>query len=299
MISVIIPCYNCEATINRAVDSVFSQSHQNWELILVDNNSSDNTLDLLQNIRDNNRKKSIKVLQQVKKGANAARNLGLSNAVGRYVQFLDADDELYSDKLLHNYEQLSESKNDFIAGRAMIEEIKSGKKIQKERKLYEEDAWIALGTSRLGITSANFWSMKCLTFINGFDEELTSSQEYDLMFRLLKNGFKCSFSSYLGVIIHKSPNSISKSTDPEKFINILNKRIELRNSVKKYLVSQDALTQKRRYEIDKYIYFEVEGNKHLDETWGNSNLKELNFSLSNKDLIIHRIKRTIKIITAG
>ena len=92
MISVIIPCFNSEEYITRAIESILKQSYTNYEIILVNNNSTDNTYNILQEYA---KKKAglVNVFNEYKKGAPAARNKGLSEAKGEWIQFLDADDE--------------------------------------------------------------------------------------------------------------------------------------------------------------------------------------------------------------
>lgn len=96
LISIIIPTYNSSAYILDTLNNVFAQSYTNIEVIVVDNNSTDDTEILLQNYIND---KSIIYLKQPKKGASAARNLGLQHANGNYIQFLDADDLLHANKL--------------------------------------------------------------------------------------------------------------------------------------------------------------------------------------------------------
>lgn len=94
-ISVIIPCYNQGKYIDEAVDSVLNQTYQNFEIIIVDDGSTDNyTRGLLENFK----KPKTKVYRTENKGASSARNYGFRKANGEYIQFLDADDFLDSKK---------------------------------------------------------------------------------------------------------------------------------------------------------------------------------------------------------
>ena len=87
-ISVIMPVYNGERFIVDAIDSLLSQTQQDWELIVVDDGSSDNTPSLLQRYTE----PRISVVRQQNQGEAEARNAGLARATGEYVAFLDADD---------------------------------------------------------------------------------------------------------------------------------------------------------------------------------------------------------------
>lgn len=107
--SVVIPLYNKEKFIGRAINSVLNQTIQNFELIIVDDGSTDNSLNLVKAYDDNR----IRLISQENQGVSIARNTGILNAKADYIAFLDADDEWLLD-FLETIEQLI---NDFpLAG---------------------------------------------------------------------------------------------------------------------------------------------------------------------------------------
>ena len=92
-ISVIIPVYNSEAYIGQCVQSLISQTYQNWEALLIDDGSTDHSLEICENLsRADGR---FKVFHQENKGVSAARNYGLDHAGEEYVAFLDSDDAIH------------------------------------------------------------------------------------------------------------------------------------------------------------------------------------------------------------
>ncbi len=91
LVSVIIPIYNTEKYIKRAVDSVLRQTYQNFEVLLINDGSSDGSSCICENL--SNLDKRIRYFYQKNQGVSAARNLGLKNAKGDYILFLDSDDE--------------------------------------------------------------------------------------------------------------------------------------------------------------------------------------------------------------
>jgi glycosyltransferase involved in cell wall biosynthesis len=97
LISVIIPCYNYGAYIRDAIDSVRGQTYQNWEMLLVDDGSKDNTAAIAQEYVAQDAR--ISYHYQANRGLSAARNTGLGLAKGEYVQLLDADDYIAPEKL--------------------------------------------------------------------------------------------------------------------------------------------------------------------------------------------------------
>lgn len=97
MISVIIPAYNAARTVRRCIQSVLDQTYTEWEMIIVDDGSKDDTLDICQSY-DNSR---IRVLHKENGGVSSARNMGLKFAQGDYIAFIDSDDFIESDYLQH------------------------------------------------------------------------------------------------------------------------------------------------------------------------------------------------------
>lgn len=112
-ISLIIPCYNCEKTIKRCLDSVFSQDYKNLEVLVINDGSTDNTLELLSSYAQAH--ENLKIFDRPNKGVSSARNLGLREATGDYIEFLDSDDNfLYPDVLTRLVEKMESSKADMV-----------------------------------------------------------------------------------------------------------------------------------------------------------------------------------------
>jgi len=110
--SVIVPVHNREKLIEKALTSIFNQTFQNFELIVVDDGSTDNTLVQLERYKD-----KAKILSQPNQGPGAARNLGAAEAQGKYIVFLDSDD-LWFPWTLDTYHQVIEASEQpsFLAG---------------------------------------------------------------------------------------------------------------------------------------------------------------------------------------
>ena len=186
-VSIIIPAYNVEKYLEECVHSALAQTYESIkEIIIVDNNSTDNTLQIAEKLKSKHSEK-IKVFQQKKQGANAARNMGLKNSTGDWIQFLDADDLLLPGKIKHQAEIIKEKKDkepSFIISAT----IKAAHHKIYRTNVKEDNPFFNLllsGEGRAGNTCANLWNRKLLDKINGFDETLPSSQEMDLMFRML------------------------------------------------------------------------------------------------------------------
>ena len=105
MVSVIIPSYNHERYLPRAIDSVINQSYANFEIIVVDDGSTDKTKKVCL------RYPSVKYIYQPNAGLSAARNNGISNSSGEYFIFLDADDWLLENAIISNLDLLTPNNN--------------------------------------------------------------------------------------------------------------------------------------------------------------------------------------------
>lgn len=98
LVSIITPSYNCAKFIGETIDSILSQNYQNWELIITDDCSTDNSRDIIREYC--NRDKRIKLLQlSQNSGAGIARNNSIKEASGRFIAFCDSDDRWYPEKL--------------------------------------------------------------------------------------------------------------------------------------------------------------------------------------------------------
>lgn len=112
-ISVIIPVYNRANIVKRTLDSVLNQSHRPIHLILVDNNSTDNTMCILQDYKSKHEKDDFKITVTIeqKKGAAAARNCGLEIAKSEWIMFFDSDDVMDNYLIARYVQEINHAKN--------------------------------------------------------------------------------------------------------------------------------------------------------------------------------------------
>ncbi|MBO4745991.1 MAG: TDP-N-acetylfucosamine:lipid II N-acetylfucosaminyltransferase [Alphaproteobacteria bacterium] len=118
-ISVIIPCYNASSFLEECLVSVQQQTLQDIELVCVDDKSSDNTVDILKSFADKDQRIKI-ITKNTNEGAGKARNLGIDNATGDYVVFMDPDDYYPDDKVLEKLYTAVCENNVKIAGGNLI-----------------------------------------------------------------------------------------------------------------------------------------------------------------------------------
>jgi glycosyltransferase involved in cell wall biosynthesis len=204
-ISVIIPCFNVERYVERAIASVFAQTHQDLQVIAVDDGSSDGTPALLNELAERHAGK-LTVVEQTNQGACAARNAGLALADSTYLQFLDADDVLLPEKLSH---QLRTAELNgwpaLLIGSSRIVDP-NGNTLRTVVQLPgDRDPWMDLMSHGLNITSTNLWKCDDVRAAGGWSEGLGSSQEYDLMFRMLQRGARAVHDAVVLTEIHQRP----------------------------------------------------------------------------------------------
>lgn len=179
--TVIIPTFNREKTIDKCLDSVFNQSFLNFEVIVIDDHSSDNTLNYLSKITD----QRLRVFSnQRKKGACGARNTGAMNANGNWLAFLDSDDLWEKNKLQKIFNVVSKLKSGccysgyFRIRNGRKESIIDGFSGSHLPALYVKN--IVRGISLFVVDKVSFWR------VGGFDEDFESKQDLDLYIRLAK-----------------------------------------------------------------------------------------------------------------
>jgi len=105
-VSVVLPVYNRESVVKRAIDSVLNQSYSSLELLVVDDGSTDGTVERVRSVSD---ERLRLIVHPKNRGANAARNTGIEAATGRYVAFMDSDDRWYRRKLERQVVRMQET----------------------------------------------------------------------------------------------------------------------------------------------------------------------------------------------
>lgn len=190
LISVIIPAYNCEKTIQSTIKSVLEQSHTNLELIVVDDGSKDSTLERINELQDTR----IKVLSQPNQGVAASRNNGVKAAMGDYIAFLDSDDLWTSDKLASQLEAL-QSTSDAGLAYSWVDWIDQSDVFQRHGShvLANGDVFERLLLRNFIDNGSNILVKRIvLEDIGEFDSSLIPSEDWDISLRIAqKYSFIC------------------------------------------------------------------------------------------------------------
>lgn len=137
LVSVIMPAYNAEKFIGHAIDSVLIQTYQNWELLVVDDESTDRTASIVKSYAEKDTR--IQYHWQKNGRQGNARNRGIKNAKGSLLAFLDADDLWVADKLENQVDQIRNQDVDLVFGYSFLLEngIRTEKKIGRGSGKYQ------------------------------------------------------------------------------------------------------------------------------------------------------------------
>lgn len=188
-VSVIIPSYGRPEFLQKSIQSVLSQSFQDWELIVVDDNgvgsvSQVQTQTLLNEYRDDPRIHYH--IQEENRGGSAARNIGWKSSSGEFICFLDNDDEFYPEKLKAQVQSLERTGLKMTVCR--FDSFKNGKKVRTSPKVPEMESYLipfALGKINFASGSTLMISKSLLEKVDGYDETFRRKQDVELMIRLL------------------------------------------------------------------------------------------------------------------
>lgn len=182
LISVIMPCYNAERFVAAAVDSVLTQTHPNVELIVIDDGSTDGSLDILRKYGQR-----LRLLTQANQGPYPARNLGLRDAAGELVAFLDADDWWSPDCLAKLYQGLvihPECALAYCGWQHVGAANRSNDPfVPRDYEVPEKLEQLLRGGSPWPIHAA-LVRRSAIEQIGGFREDLSTSLDYELWLRL-------------------------------------------------------------------------------------------------------------------
>lgn len=207
-ISIITPVYNAAKYLDKTYHSVISQLHKDWEWILIDDRSIDDSWSILKSFKEIDQR--IKIFQNpTNSGPSFSRNFGLNNAAGEYIAFLDADDEWFPEKLGRQLEfmiknKLNSSCHPYLA---MDESGKVIKTIDVPPKATKNDlqAFNPLATSFMMVKKEAIGSLR-------FDLSLRRRQDWIFWFHLLEKSGDClSLTETLGKYRKDSQHSISKN----------------------------------------------------------------------------------------
>jgi len=238
-VSAVVPVYNAATTLERAINSLLIQPEIN-EIFIVDDGSTDGSYGLVLDIE--RRYDLVTVLthpNHSNRGASASRNLGLKFCTNEWIQFLDADDELLEFKVSSQLNLINNNTH-LVVGSSYVH---SKNRIIRRSPLTEPYSGVLCG--KLGDTCSNLWNRFTINKVGGWNELLINTQEYDLMFRILKEfpNVQYSFIPLTNIYYQASSITFSSFFKFEKSEN----QIMLKNSIRDFLIKHNKFTIKREF----------------------------------------------------
>src|SRR5262245_32530445 len=197
LVSILIPCYNAERWISQAIESALSQTWAEKEIIVVDDGSTDCSLDVIRQFDGR-----IHWEAGPNRGGNVARNRLLELACGEWVQYLDADDYLLPHKITQQMKFIARRADlDVVFGPATLENW-SERSIQREALPISEphDHWILLASWGLPQTGAPLWRRQAIVDVGGWKHDQPCCQEHELYLRLLTGGKRFAYCPTNGAV---------------------------------------------------------------------------------------------------
>ncbi len=249
-ISVVIPAYNSEDTISETIESVLEQTFSNFELIIVNDGSTDKTLEIISRFLD----ERIKVISQENSGPQRSRNVGAKNAQGKYIAFLDADDLWTANKLELQFKALENNLKASVvySWTNVIDQngqfSRRGGRCKRKGNVFFD----LLLSNFLESGSNPLIRLDAIENIGGFDERIVAAQDWDLYIKLAeKYSFECI--PEVQVLYRKRLDSKSWSK------NIKRQEEGLLQILRKHISSNKELEKYRKYFMlnsYKYLLFE-------------------------------------------
>jgi glycosyltransferase involved in cell wall biosynthesis len=252
--SIITPVYNREDTISKAITSVLEQTFVDFEMLIIDDGSTDATLEVVQSFFDNR----IKILKTPKNGgAAAARNIGIQAANGNYISFLDSDDFYQPDFLQESFDILEKSscKIGFMWTGLLWNEKDNIKKEFWKPKFNTSSYITFLNSLHIGTNSGITIKRKVFEICGYFDENLKAAEDTDFFLRITQQ-FDYTFSSkYLITINRDGKDRLSKDfkKNAEAYMVIFPKH--------RHIIDSSKLLQKKYYYKMMWLSFYLPNKK--------------------------------------
>ena len=225
-ISVVIPVYNGERTIEETIASVLAQTFTDFELIIINDGSQDNTVEVIQKIIQETADPRIKLYSYSNAGLAASRNRGITKAEGEYISFLDADDLWTKDKLASQYQALQTYPQAAVAysGTDWIDEAGNFLKHSSPPSISGDIYGVLLLSNIVGSGSNALIKRDVLSITGGFDESLKASEDWDFLIRLAAK-YQFIRIDAPQILYRQSPNSMSSklSYQEQETIKVIRK----------------------------------------------------------------------------
>lgn len=262
LVSIVVPAYNCEKTIERCVSSITKQTYKSIEIIIIDDGSEDGTYACIQSIAKSDCR--IKIIKQNNKGASAARNCGINNSTGEYIMFVDSDDWIEMNCVSAALTVALENKADIVMWNAIIvkgEQYKKNTPIKGDFQVFSKDSFRSVLNKTLSYESDNpnmlnisitgpvckLFSKSCIQDVR-FPEKLSIGEDLCFLLRVFPNVSVVTYMNQYFYYIQTSEGSLSQKSD----INFAKRKKDFVNEV---ITINNTLKLANNATLSKFIYY--------------------------------------------
>jgi glycosyltransferase involved in cell wall biosynthesis len=179
LVSIILPTYNRAGFLSAALDSVFAQTWQRWELVVIDDGSTDESGAVLDQYDD----PRMVRLRQENRGVSAARNTGIRASSGAMIALLDSDDQWLPDKLEKQLAYMGRHGYDICQTDEIW--IRNGRRVNQKNKYAKPEGWFFEESLKMCLISPSctMFTRRAWVAIGPFDEAMPSCEDYDMWLR--------------------------------------------------------------------------------------------------------------------
>jgi glycosyltransferase involved in cell wall biosynthesis len=243
-VSILIPCYNADRWIAQAIQSALDQTYPHKEVIVVDDGSTDRSLEIIQSFGDR-----IRWSAQPNQGGNIARNRLLELSTGEWLQYLDADDYLLPDKITQQVDYLAQAPNaDVIYSPSVIEFYDERSRQEVLPIPTPHDPFILLARWYLPQTGSPLWKRQAIVDVGGWKVDQPCCQEHELYLRLLMAGKQFAYCEDAGAVYRQwSESTVCKRDLSET----RRRRFAIQDQLEQFLKARSTLTPARLQAINQ------------------------------------------------
>ena len=263
LVSILIPCYNAEQWIEQAIASALEQTYKNTEVIVIDDGSSDRSVEIIQSFGE-----QISWSTQSNQGGNITRNRLLQLSRGSWVQYLDSDDYLLPDKIAQQVEFLTRNPDTDVIYSPSIIQYQNTDEISQVLPIPQpHDPWILLARWFLPQTNSPLWRKEAIASVGGWKVDQPCCQEHELYLRLLQANKRFSYYDLAGSVYRQwSESTVCKKDKTET----LRRRLEIIDRLEQHLDRTQQLSKLRQQQINRSRFECARIVWLTDKQWANT-----------------------------
>lgn len=259
-IGVIVPVYNVEAYLRRCIESILDQTYQDYELILIDDGSSDQSGVICDEYAGKSDK--IRIIHQKNKGLSAARNRGIEENRNEYITFIDSDDYIEKRYLETMWKALSEQDADLVISGMII--VREGKKVTRQGKavsivksttgvVTREEAYQYMLDRKQALLFAcgKLYHKKLFQEIRYPEGEIF--EDVKVICRLIERAERIVYTSYAGYFYVQRKDSITHGIVSQEYMILLENENYFWSFIRKHYPNIEALAKRKYFKSCFYL----------------------------------------------